>query len=266
MTNEAAANDAWSAGQSYDHYMGRWSRLIAAKFLDWLKPPAGADWMDVGCGTGALSAAILETANPKSVIGIDPSDGFVEHARTSIDDQRARFEVGNAQSLNAPDRSMDVVTSALALNFVPDMPAALREMQRVVRRGGLVSFYVWDYPGGGMGFIDAFWRAAAELDPAAAELDEAKRFPFCTLKGLKERCQAAGLNQIDLAPVEIATSFATFEDFWHPFTLGAGPAPGYCMNLQQDRRDALKSCLRQMIGGQEPVSLPARAWAMKAAA
>lgn len=257
-------HDAWSMGDSYEHYMGRWSRKIAASYLEWLKPPAQVDWLEIGCGTGALTNAILAKADPKSVLATDQSEDFVKHAQKEIADPRAAFGQAQAQNLPAADASVDVVTSALVLNFVPERPAALHEMQRVLRPGGLFSFYVWDYPGGGMGFIDAFWTAAAEVDPAAAELNESARFPFCTRSGLRDLCSEAGLAQPEVAPIEIATVFPDFEAFWKPFTMGAGPAPGYCGSLDPDHRDALKAALARQLDSGGEISLPARAWAARA--
>lgn len=259
-----ATYDTWSAGQSYDQYMGRWSRMIAARYLDWLQAPGDADWLEIGCGTGALTQQILEKMSPRSIIATDASADFVGHARSTISDKRASFETTDAQKLRFVTASCDIVTSALVMNFVPDKTAALKEMQRVLRPGGILSFYVWDYPGGGIEFIDVFWKAAAEIDPKAAELDEGARFPFCTENGLLEICDHAGLADASIGPVEITTEFRDFEDFWMPFTLGAGPAPGYCMSLPQIQRDALKNRLGETIGVDTPIRLTARAWAVKA--
>jgi SAM-dependent methyltransferase len=256
-------HDAWSAGHSYEHYMGRWSRMVAARFLDWLDAPRGLEWLEVGCGTGALTSAILHRCSPKAILATDASEDFVGFARQAINDPRAGFRAAAAQSLPADDKSVDVVTSGLVLNFVPDRLAGLRDMRRVLRRDGILSFYVWDYPGGGIGFIDAFWKAAATLDPKSAELDEAARFPFCTPDGLADLCAEAGLAGAEIAPIDIVTDFADFEAFWHPFTLGAGPAPGYCMSLPPDRRDALKAALFDRLKPDGRISLTARAWAMK---
>ena len=95
-------------------------------------------------------------------------------------------------------------------------------MQRVLRPGGLLGFYVWDYPGGEIGFIDAFWKAAADIDPRAAALDESRRFPFCTRPGLLALCRAAGLPAPVIEPIETQIMFRDFDSFWLPFTLGAG--------------------------------------------
>ena len=260
----AAEFDAWRAGKSYDHYMGRWSRRIAARFVEWLAPPRDAAWLEIGCGTAALTATVLAQCAPRSILAIDPSQDFVAYARASIGDARVRFEVADARKLPAKDASIDVVASALVLNFIPERPQALAEMQRVLKPSGLLSFYVWDYPGGGIGFIDAFWKAAAELDPRAGALDEGKRFPFCTRDGLAALCRDAGLRSLVVEPIEIETEFPDFEAFWQPFTLGAGPAPGYCSNLAEDHRAALKVHLADALGTGGPIRLIARAWAVKA--
>jgi SAM-dependent methyltransferase len=244
--------------------MGRWSRRIAAKFVEWLAPPRDADWLEIGCGTGALTEAILTHGAPASIVSIDSSEDFVSHIRSSLDDERVRFEVADARALPVPDASIDIVTSGLVLNFIPDRPAALADMRRVLRPDGILSFYVWDYPGGGVGLIDAFWKAAGEVDPRAVELDEAKRFPFCTRDGLAAACRDAGFGPVAVEPVEIETLFPDFEAFWQPFTLGAGPAPGYCVSLPEDRRAILKARLADALGEDRPIRLTARAWAVRA--
>lgn len=262
--NKSAEFDAWSAGQNYEHYMGRWSRRLALRFVEWLAPPHDAAWLEVGCGTGALTATICAECAPRSILATDPSPTFLAYARSTIADARASFAAAGAQSLPAPDANVDVATSALVLNFVPDKAAALAEMCRVLKPDGLLSFYVWDYPGGGMGFINEFWKAAAAIDPNAAALDEGKRFPFCTRDGLTEICHAAGLRSVTVEAVEVETSFSDFEAFWLPFTLGAGPAPGYCASLPDDDRAKLKARLAETLGTDGPVRLVARAWAAKA--
>lgn len=264
---DSATHDAWNLGTSYDAYMGRWSRKIADKFLDWLNPADGLRWLDIGCGTGALSGTILSRHHPERVTGVEPSEGFVAHAQQSIDDKRARFHVGDATALPVEDDSCDAAVSALVLNFVPDKAKALAEMQRATRRGGTIAFYVWDYPGGGMGFIDAFWKTAAALDPAAADLDEANRFPFCSPEGLEKLMIAAGIDDAELTGLEVPTVFRDMEDFWQPFTLGAGPAPGYCMSLSEGKRQALREKLERDLPRADDGSIPlsARAWAVKVA-
>jgi SAM-dependent methyltransferase len=265
---EASRHDAWQAGDRYEAYMGRWSRQLAPRFVDWLGVADGLDWLDVGCGTGALSAAIIARSSPKSLIAVDPSEGFLAAARAAVPDRRAEFRLGDAQALTLGAASRDVVASALVLNFVPDKVKALAEMKRVARAGGTVGFYVWDYPGGGMELMRAFWTAATALDPAAADLAEDRRFPFCTADGLTGLMRDAGLAAIDCTAIEVPTVFRDFEDYWHPFTLGAGPAPGYCASLDPAARQRLKQKLLDSLSRGQDGSIPlrARAWALKGVA
>jgi ubiquinone/menaquinone biosynthesis C-methylase UbiE len=258
-------HDAWQAGENYEAYMGRWSRLVAPRFLEWLDVPAGLDWLEVGCGTGALSAAILEQGQPGSLVAIDPSAGFVAQARATVNDPRATFVVGDAQAQDLPSGSRDVVVSALALNFIPDRETALAEMRRVARGGAVVGFYVWDYPGGGMEMMRRFWTAATALDPKAQELTEDRRFPFCTPEALAALAEGAGLEAVACRAVEVATVFRSFDDYWRPFTLGAGPAPGYCASLAPDARERLRLRLHDGLprGVDGSIALRARAWAVK---
>lgn len=260
----SAKHDAWQAGENYDAYMGRWSALLADKFLALLDAPSGRQWLDIGCGTGALSKAILRNANPGSVVGIDPSADFVAHAAKSTNDSRARFIVGEAEQLPLDTDTVDIATSGLVLNFVPEKSRAIQEMRRVTRSGGIISFYVWDYPGGGVEFIDLFWKCAAELNADAVKLDEGKRFPFCTPDGLSRICEEAGLANAVIAANEIETIFPTFGDFIHPFTLGAGPAPGYFASRDDRHKAELSTLLAERVGPSEPINLTARAWSVTA--
>lgn len=260
-----SSHDAWSAGQSYEHYMGRWSRQIAEGFVNWLAPAPGQAWCEVGCGTGALTEALIAAAPPRDLLAIEPSAGFLAHAEARNAGAGHHFAVADALSIPADAGRFDGVVSGLVLNFVPDRPAALSEAMRVLRPGGQLGFYVWDYPKGGVGFIDAFWKAAATLDPEAAALDEAQRFPFCTADRLEREVLDAGFVRVESRSLSVPTGFADFEAFWHPFTLGAGPAPGYCMSLEPAQRAALKARLKERIdqGGQIE-GLSARAIAVRA--
>ena len=260
-----ARHDGWNSGDSYDVYMGRWSRKIAVAFLDWLAPASDLDWLDVGSGTGALSKEILDHCAPQSVLGIEPSEEFAGTARANIVDVRATFEIGDAMALPVAGDSRDAVVSGLALNFVPDPVRALSEMRRVARRTGVVAFYVWDYPSGGVHFISAFWQAAAALDSSAAELTEARRFSSCTPEGLLGYAAACGMTGGECVALETLTVFADFDDYWRPFTLGAGPAPGYCATLTPEQRERLRERLRVELPTRRDGSivLPARAWAVR---
>ncbi len=189
----------WAVGSAYERYIGRWSRLVAREFLAWLAVPAGRRWLDVGCGTGALSRTILEHGAPSTVVGIDASAGFVDHARSQVSDPRASFRVGDAQALPFEDAAFDAAVSGLVLNFVPDPARMMGAMRRVVKPGGVAAVYVWDYAGE-MQLMRYFWDVAAELDPAARDLAEGLRFPLCRPGPLAELARAAGLDEVATRP------------------------------------------------------------------
>ncbi|MER5183332.1 methyltransferase domain-containing protein [Streptomyces sp. NPDC002896] len=143
--------DVWAAGDAYELYIGRWSRLVAERFLAWLGCGDGLRWLDVGCGTGALTATVIDRCRPRMVVGLDPSAGFLESARTALP-ASAGFAIADGQSLSVRDEAFDVVVSGLVLNFLAAPGAAVGEAARAVRPGGLVAAYVWDYAEG-MAFL-----------------------------------------------------------------------------------------------------------------
>jgi SAM-dependent methyltransferase len=257
-------SDNWANAGAYEKYVGRWSRLVAKEFLDWLAVSPGSSWLDVGCGTGALTEAILQHAQPAAVTGVDPSEGFLAYAREHVQDRRASFKVGNAMALPLEDETFSVVVSGLVLNFIPRQDVALAEMVRVARRGGVVAVYVWDYAGQ-MQMMRVFWDAAVELDQAVAEKDELRRFPFCKPEPLTELFEGAGLTGVEVRAIDAATHFRDFDDYWSPFLGGQGPAPGYAMSLTEERRTALRELIRSRlpIAPDGSISLIARAWAVR---
>ncbi|MFB4279594.1 MULTISPECIES: class I SAM-dependent methyltransferase [unclassified Nonomuraea] len=261
------ATEVWAVGDAYEAYVGRWSRRVGKAFLHWLGVPGGRSWLDVGCGTGALTATILAVADPADVLGIDTSEGFLASARARITDPRTTFRKGDAQSLPLTDRRFDAVVSGLTLNFVPEPGRAAAELARVAAPGGTVAAYVWDYAAG-MEMMRYFWDAATEIDPAAAELDEGHRFPLCRPEALRALWADAGLGDVTVQPIEVLTTFADFDDYWRPFLGGQGPAPGYVMALAEERRSALRELLRSRLaaGPDGSITLTARAWAVRGVA
>jgi SAM-dependent methyltransferase len=259
--------EVWAVGSSYDAYVGRWSRLVARELVAWLEVAGGAAWLDVGCGTGALSETVLGAADPAEVVGVDPSPGFVAHARERLAGPRARFAVADASALPVAGTRFDAVVSGLVLNFVPDPGTALAEMARVTRAGGRVAAYVWDYAGR-MEPMRRFWEAAAALDSSAAALDEGRRFPICRPEPLARLFRDAGLAAVEVRPIEVPTRFRDFDDYWAPFLGGQGPAPGYAMALDEPRRAMLREELRARLPAASDGSIPlvARAWAARGVA
>ena len=218
----------------------------------------------MGCGTGALCAAIADRCSPASVAGVEPSEGFLKTARENLADQVAIHQ-GSATAIPLGDASVDVVVSGLVLNFVPDQRAALAEMARVASNGGTVAAYVWDYAGK-MELMRFFWDAAVELNPDAASLDEGVRFPLCRPEALVKLFADAGLKAVDVKPIDVPTPFADFDDYWQPFLGGQGPAPAYAMSLDETTRARLRDRIRERIptSASGNISLTARAWAARA--
>lgn len=258
-----AVADSWQQGDPYERYMGRWSREVAPKFLAWLALPARSKVADIGCGTGVLAAEILARCAPALVIGVEPSPGFVKSAKENLAGRALVFP-GSAAAIPLDDGAVDAALSGLVLNFVPDPRAALVEMTRVTRNEGTIAAYVWDYAGK-MQLLRRFWDAAAELDPAAKELDEALRFPLCEPGALAELFAGSGLRGVETTSIDVPTRFASFDDYWQPFEGGQGPAPAYVMSLDAGARTRLREHLRARlpITGKGAISLTARAFAVR---
>jgi SAM-dependent methyltransferase len=248
--------------------MGRFSRALGRVFVDWLRPPPGGHWLEVGCGTGALTAALCELCQPASVLACDPAAAFISHARRQ-QLQRCTFEVLPAGApLPTREGGFDAVVSGLVLNFVPQPAEALAMMRQRACTGGTVAAYVWDYDGG-VEFLRIFWEAVVAADPGAAALDEAKRFGAWQTPLLLSLFRGAGLVQVQAEALELPTAFASFDDYWKPFLGGTGPAPSYVTSLDPARREQLRARLQQrLLAGRTdgPLLLRARALAVRGVA
>jgi SAM-dependent methyltransferase len=253
-------DDSWELGEAYEIFMGRWSCPVAREFIRWLGPPPNGRWLDVGCGTGALSQTIGQIAAPQQIMGIDFSEGFIRHARQLYPEAVYDFQVGSALDLPGANDTFDVVVSGLALNFFPDPETAVRQMCRVVKRGGTVAIYVWDYVAG-MEMLRYFWDAAVALDPQAATLDEGRRFPICQPEPLQALFAKAGLDKVVVQTIETTAVFRDFTAYWQPFLGRNGPAPSYVAALTPDQKIALAEQLRQLLPIQPDGTIPLKMWA-----
>lgn len=256
--------EVWASGAAYEPYVGRWSRLVAHEFLAWIAVPPESRWLDVGCGTGALSQTILAIASPGEIKGIDPSEAYIAFARKQIMDDRVSFAVGDAQTLPVGAEFYDAVVSGLVLNFVPQPGLAVTEMVRVTRPGGIVAAYVWDYAGQ-MQLMRYFWDAATKLDSIALKLDEGRRFLICKPEPLTQLFRTANLSDVEIRAIDVPTVFRDFDDYWTPFLGGQAPAPAYAMSLSEDRRVELREEIRANlpIAADGSIHLVARAWAIR---
>ena len=244
-TNMKNAKDKWESGDPYELFMGRWSTLMALEFLNWLNLPHKLRWLDIGCGTGALSDMIYKMCEPSELTCIDPSEKFLVMAKEKLGN-KGKYFIGRADDIPCADSSVDLVVSGLALNFFPELNRALTEMKRISKPGGIIAAYVWDYSGR-MDILRYFWDAVILTDPESADLDEGFRFPICNAVNLKNAFQQAGLQEVEVTTLDIPTPFKDFSDYWNPFLGGQGPAPGYVASLSEELRDKLKKELQKKL-------------------
>lgn len=256
--------DRWDEGGSYELFMGRWSRALGEAFVDWLDMPAGRHWLEIGCGTGALTAQVCRRAKPASIVAIDPSPQFVAHGRATLSDERAEFRVGGLDAAPQRPGGYDAIVSSLVLNFLPDPHAAVAAMRELAAEGGLVAACVWDYAGG-MEFLRRFWDAAVALDPAAGAHDEGARFPLCSPVALESLFRGAGLQRVTVHSLQIPTRFRDFDDYWRPFVGGPGPAPAYLASLSEEKQRDLLERVEATLPRERDGSivLTARAWVVQ---
>jgi ubiquinone/menaquinone biosynthesis C-methylase UbiE len=243
----------------YDRFVGRYSPALARAMCEAARVRPGQRALDVGCGSGALVAALSEVLGAANVSGIDPSEPFAEATRSRVPE--ARVLVGSAESLPFEDGEFDATLSQLVVNFLTDPEQGLREMSRVTRAGGVVAGCVWDY-GGGMTMLRVFWEAAAALDPERAEpLMESFTMRFARPDKLEALWRTARLEEVDVSPIDVDAAYDGFDDLWAPFPTGVGPAGAYTASLDADAASALRAEFARRLGDPEgPFALTARAW------
>jgi SAM-dependent methyltransferase len=258
------STEAWDDGTAYERYVGRWSRVIADQFVRWLDVAAGAAWLDFGCGTGALTRAILAAANPRLVVGCDRSSAYARFAAVQTTDDRVQFVAAELPHLPRTNGGFDAAVAGLVLNFLPAPVDGVAALATRVRRGGVVAAYVFDYAHG-MQMMRVFWDAVSLLDPGARALDEGVRFPLGRPEALERTYRDAGLDGIRVQSLDVPTVFHGFDDYWAPFLGGQGPAPGYVMGLPAQEREDLRALVqsRLPIAADGTIHLTARAWAVQ---
>jgi SAM-dependent methyltransferase len=249
-----------ASADAYDRHVGRYSARLASALVAFAGVERGMRAVDVGCGPGALTAALARELGAESVAAADPSEPFAEACRARL--PGVEVVVAGAEALPFADGAFDVALSQLVVNFMGDAEAGVREMARVTRPGGVVAACVWDYAGE-MTLLRAFWDAAREVDPArAAAADEGVVMRWCAEGELAGLWRAAGLRDVRFGPLVVSASYTGFEDLWSPFPTGIAPSGAFCASLDARRRGALHDAYRRRLGvGDRPFELTARAWA-----
>jgi SAM-dependent methyltransferase len=249
-----------SAG-AYDRHVGRYGAPLAAALIAFARVESGMCALDVGCGPGALTAALAERLGEASVCAADPSEPFAEACRTRL--PGVEVVVATAEALPFADHTFDATLSQLVVNFMRDPEAGVREMARVTRPGGVVASCVWDYAGE-MTLLRAFWDAAREVDrDRAAALDEGVIMRWCADGELAELWRDAGLRAVHFGQLVVRAGYTDFEDLWSPLPSGVGPSGAFCKSLDDKRRAGLHDAYRSRLRvGEGPFELTARAWAV----
>jgi ubiquinone/menaquinone biosynthesis C-methylase UbiE len=255
---------AWTNAEHYEPYIGRWSRLVAPRFVDWLGVAPESRWLETGCGTGALTSAIVEHARPSRVLATDTSQHYLEHARRLVHDPVVDFRLESAEHVGLANGSVDVAVSALLLNVLVDPAVALAESRRVTRAGGTVGAYVWDYSYP-LSAMRIFWDTAILLDPVARRLHEGRRFASWSSSELARRFRTTGFTGVEVLDIEIETTFADFGDYWEPMLGGQGPAPTYIASLEPEAVETLRSAVHRQLPFEDDgsVRLRSRAFAVR---
>jgi ubiquinone/menaquinone biosynthesis C-methylase UbiE len=247
-------------GAAYERYMGVWSRLAGASFLDWLKPDPGRRWLDVGCGNGAFTSLVFERCAPSGVEGIDPSGDQIAYARARFAAQAAGFHVADAQSLPFPEDSFDVAVMPLVIFFLKDPAQGVAEMKRTVRPGGLVTAYAWDMPGQGFPYAVLI----RELKKMDVKVPQTPHPEISEIGALRDLWQAGGLENVEAREILVARTFADFEDYWD--TVQGAPSAGAILGgFSAAQRERLREALRRELPApaEGSFTLSARAHAVK---
>ena len=197
-------------GAAYDRYMGEWSRLAAAAFLDWLAPEPGWRWLDVGCGSGAFTRMVVDRCAPASVQGIDPSEAQLAFARAGVASPAVRFDVGDAMAVPFAAETFDAAVMPLVIFFVPDPAKGVAEMARVVRAGGLAAAYAWDMESGGF----PYQALKDEMRRMNITIPEAPNPGASRIEDLGKLWAGAGFDAVETRAITVERTFVNFDDYW----------------------------------------------------
>jgi ubiquinone/menaquinone biosynthesis C-methylase UbiE len=239
-------NDAatlFTDGKAYERIMGRWSKLVGDKFVDWIGAPKGLRWLDVGCGNGAFTEVLISRCAPAAVTGVDASDGQLAYARTRPGAMLAEFRIAQAQDLPFADDSFDAASMALVITFLPDPDKAAAEMARVVRPGGIVATYMWDMAAGGIPLapVGRAMKSLGMTTPTMPNMDASRQ------ENMRTIWQHAGLTAVETGVIRIPVVYADFDDFWGSNSAPVGTSGKALADLSPAAREAVKARLREQL-------------------
>ena len=247
------------APEMYDRFMGRYGDALGRALSERAGVRPGMRAIDVGAGTGKLTAVLTEILGEENVAAVDPSEPFA----SALAEQFPAADVrrGTAEELPFEDGSFDAVFAQLVVNFLTDPEGGAAEMARVAKEGGVVAATVWDYRGE-MTMLRVFWEAAGAVDErGAAARDERTRMRFGEPKEVVRLWEGAGLRGVEGGEIGVSASYEDFDDLWEPFLAGVGPGGDFTASLEPEAQAALREEYRRRLGSPEgPFELQARAW------
>ena len=258
----AEARVVFDDAAAYERFMGRWSRAVGEKFLAWLDPPRGANWLDVGCGTGAFSQLVIDRCAPRALTGVDPAPAQIEHARKAL--PQVKFEVGDALALPFGDGEFDIVASALVLHFLPDRAKAFDEMRRVLAAKGMVAGYTWNRTADST--FAPYAPMARGIKSLGLPLTLSPLVPEAAPEGLQATLRKAGFDDIVIDLIEATESYRDFDEYWEVQTLPFHPIGQSIAALSPSDRARLNDTMRKMLPALSDgrISYSSRAIAFKA--
>lgn len=249
-----------TAPAAYDSHVGRYGAELARGLIGLAGVAANDEVLDVGCGTGLLTAELASVVVPANLAALDPSEPFAAACRRRV--PGADVRVGRAEQIPFDQASFDAVLTQLVVNFMSDPETGVREMRRVARPGGVIAGCVWDYAGE-MTLLRTFWDAARTVDPASSRLDEGVIMPYCDRTELSDLWVRAGLRDVEVAALRPSARYPDFDGLWQPFLAGVAPSGAYATSLDDTGRAALRDELFRRLGSPTgPFVLSARAWAV----
>ena len=263
LAQSPATPGRYGNGDAYDRYMGRWSTILARRFLDFVEIGAAERILDIGSGTGSLTRVIAESTTASGIIGIEPVQQFVRSARRRTSDPRVRFDHGAVEELPYPDAEFDASLAQLTFHHFPDGEAALSEMLRVTRPGGLVAACEWD-AGPGMEMFRILADTLVAVHPPSGAQHSLRQ--YAGPGELLDLWTACRIKDVEEESITVPLTFADFSDFWIPFTEGPSGVVNRLNALSPTvKADFQRRLKHRLLNGKSdgPITLHARAWAVR---
>lgn len=240
--SEPASNAFFSGADAYDSFMGRFSRQLSQSFINLV--PMGADdqVLDLGCGTGALTGALVGRLGASSVSVLDPSAPFLKSCVNRYPGITGK--IGTAEDIPFGDHSFDALFSQLVIHFFVDTKRAGREMMRVTRPGGWIAASSWAFDR--MQLLNTFNIAARNVTGEVPTREPSDR--FFVSGGIAEYFSEIGLGDVTESTIEVTATYRDLDELWSTYSSGIGPIGGWMRTRTTDEQAAIRTEVSRLIG------------------